>query len=556
MKFKFFISVLFLCLTLQLRAQISEVQFGRIDSLFLEWNRPMHPGGAIGIMQHDKIVFSKAYGLASMEYLVPNTPGTIFNTGSVSKQFTAMGIVLLQQQGKLSVDDDIRKYLPELPDFGEVITIRHMLHHTSGLRSLHAMLELAGWRGDDARTNEDLNRFMLNQRDLNFKPGDEYNYCNTGYMLMVNIIEKVSGEKFPAWMKLSIFEPLGMTNTYVEDNYSRIVANNATSYYQMDGGVFERAVEYWGYVGSGNMHSTTDDLLRWLRNFSDPQPGWEAHFKMMQTVDRLNNGEENNYAFGLVIGSYNGLESVGHGGSIGGFRANVITYPEKEISIAILTNFSSSSVAQQSSAVSRILLGETSEEEVTGTPAPVKSIKLSKRELAEFEGSYWNDQANSLRKIYLKDDTLRYFRSEHNESPIVPVSKSEFKMLKVPDDVSVVFEISAQGKSMVVTVGNAQPGIFNGFEPVLPTKEVLGSYTGEFYSPELETTYKIYLENDTLYSHHARLGDSKMKFIKKDILEGDWPLSMVKYQRNEDHLITGVLVSNGRVKNLWFRKTR
>jgi len=554
MRFKKLIPACILLIALQANAQISESQSLKIDSLFLEWNRPNHPGGTIGIMQNGKIAFSKAYGLASMEYLVPNTTGTIFNTASVSKQFTAMGIVVLHQQGKLSVDDDIRIYLPELPDFGETITIRHMLHHTSGLRSLHAMLELAGWRGDDSRTNEDLNRFMLNQRDLNFKPGDEYAYCNTGYMLMVNIIEKVTGEKFPAWMKYTVFEPLGMTNTYVEDNYSRIVANNATSYYQVEDNMFDRAVEYWGYVGSGNMHSTTDDLLRWLKNFQDPQEGWDAQFAMMQTVDPLNNGEENNYAFGVVIENFNGHGSVGHGGSIGGFRANIITYPDEELSIAILTNFSSAPSGQKLNAISKILLGESLEEEPVEVRDPVKTIKLSNKTLAAYEGSFRHDKENIARKIYLKNDTLRYYRSASSESPIVPVGKDEFQMLGVSVVVSVKFEIKGPDRNMIVTVGDGQPGIFNGFDPTEPSKEELESYTGEFYSPELETTYKIYLKNDTLSYHHARHGDFQMKILKKDVLEGEWPLSISKYKRDGTGQVTGIFVSNGRVKNLRFER--
>lgn len=556
MRLKNLIPACLLLIALQANAQISEGQFQKIDSLFLDWNRPNHPGGAIGIMQNGQTAFSKAYGLASLEYLVPNTPGTIFNTGSVSKQFTAMGIVVLNQQGKLSVDDDIRIYLPELPDFGETITIRHMLHHTSGLRSLHAMLGLAGWRSDDSRTNEDLNRFMLNQRDLNFKPGEEYMYCNTGYMLMVNIIEKVTGEKFPAWIKHTVFEPLGMTNTYVEDNYSRIVANNATSYYQVEANDFERAVEYWGYVGSGNMHSTTDDLLRWLRNFHDPQEGWEGYFTMMQTVDPLNNGEENNYAFGVGTGSFNGVRGVGHGGSIGGFRANIITFPDEELSVAILTNFSSAPTGQKLNAISKILLGEPVEEELVEVRDPLKTIKLSKKNLASYEGSYWNDKENVARKIYLKNDTLRYFRSANSETPIIPVGKDEFKMVDVSDVVTVKFTLNGSDRSMIVTVGNGNPGTFYGFDPTEPSKEELESYTGEFYSPELETAYRVYLQNDSLFYHHSRHGDRGMKVLKKDVLEADWPMSFTKYKRNEQGQVTGIRVSNDRVKNLWFEKQK
>ena len=159
---------------------------------------------------------------------------------------------------ELSLDDDVRKHLPELPAFGDTITIRHLIHHTSGMRSLHALLGMAGWRGDDSRTNEDLFRFMKNQKDLNFKPGEEHLYCNTGYMLMADIIEKITEEKFAIWMHDNVFEPLNMIHTYVEDDYSRVVPFNATSYYGSANRGFSRAVEYWGYVGSGNIHSTTN----------------------------------------------------------------------------------------------------------------------------------------------------------------------------------------------------------------------------------------------------------------------------------------------------------
>lgn len=557
MNFKKFIPLIALFITIQTSAQINESQYHQIDSLFIEWNKPNHPGGVIGVMKNGKTVFSKAYGLASLEYLAPNTTSTLFNTASVSKQFTAMGIVVLQQQGKLSVDDDIRKYLPELPDFGETITISHLLHHTSGLRSLHAMLGLAGWRGDDARTNEDLNRFVLNQRDLNFKPGDEYLYCNTGYMLMLNIIEKITGEKFSDWMKKSVFDPLGMINTYVEENYSRIVPNNATSYYNKQNNQFERAVEYWGYIGSGNMHSNTSDLLQWLTNFYDPQPNWEAHFKILQTLDKFNNGEDNNYAYGVVVGEYNGYKRVQHGGSIGGFRSYIGVYPEEELKIVVLTNFSSSSTGSKANQISDILLkkvnSNNTEKEVV---SKLKTIKLSNDQLKKYEASYWNDKNNYVRKIYLKDDTLRYFRTENNKSLLAPIGKNEFQMLGDGEDVKVKFEFEKNGeKTMTLTIDDKSPIQLKSFDPTT-SKGDLASYTGEFYSPELETTYVISVVDEKLFCHHSRHGDFPMKVLKKDVLEGQWPFNIAKFSRDENGVVTGIFVSNGRVRNLWFEKKK
>ncbi|MEM6633612.1 MAG: serine hydrolase domain-containing protein [Bacteroidota bacterium] len=551
-------STLFLCIlffSLQGFTQLSESQYQQIDSLFIEWNMPNHPGGTVGIMEKDRLVFSKAYGLASLEYLVPNSTSTLFNIASVSKQFTAMGIVRLHMEGKLSVDDDIRKYLTELPDFGETITIRHMLHHTSGLRSLHALLNLAGWREDDARTDEDLFRFMANQRELNFKPGEEYLYCNTGYIFMARIIEKVTKEDFPSWIKQEIFEPLGMTHTYVEDNYMRVVPQNATSYYGSASGGFDRAVEYWGYVGSGNMHSTTNDLLKWSQNFYNPQPGWKEAFDMLQTLDPFNNGEENTYAFGVTVSEVHGHTRVDHGGAIGGFRSFIGTYPEKELGIVVLSNFSSSGVGGKAYQIGEILMGK--EEEAIGNNLyeSLPTITLSNKELAAFEASYWNDASNYARKIYLRNDTLRYFRSENNESPLVPIGSNEFQMWGVNGDYKVKFEGGLDGgKTMVVIYENGAPIISEEFEPFSPSLEDLDDYRGEFYSPELETTYTIAIKDETLYCHHVRHGDFDMNVLKKDVIDVQYPIGIAKFERDKRGEIAGMRVSNGRVRDLWFEK--
>ncbi len=558
MNLKYLISLLVLIIALNANAQITEKQMNQIDSLFIDWNKPNHPGGAIGIMKNDKIVFSRAYGLASLEYLTPNSPETIFNIASVSKQFTAMGIVLLHIQGKLSIDDDIRKYLPELPDFGEKITIRQMLHHTSGLRSLHAMLGLAGWRADDSRTNEDLYRFMKMQRDLNFKPGSEFMYCNTGYMLMVKIIENITAEKFPDWMTQNVFEPLGMIHTYVEDQYNRVVRNNATSYHQLTNGNYQRAVEYWGYVGSGNMHSTTTDLLKWLNNFNAPQTHWEEPFKLMKTLDKLNDGSDNNYAFGLFINKHLGPDIIQHSGAIGGFRTYAGTFPDEKLSIAVLTNFSSSSSGSKANQIFGILLpklGADNSEPVKKNDS-FKTIELSNDELKKFESNYWNDKDNYARKIYLRNDTLRYSRSSANESSIVPIGNDEFQMLTTAADLKVTFETNGKQKSMYVSVNGGKPSVLYDFEARSITTKDLLSYTGTFYSPELETSYKIYLKEDTLFCHHARHGDFKMKVLKQDVLESEWPMAISKYKRDKEGQVIGIYVSNGRVRNLWFEKQK
>jgi CubicO group peptidase (beta-lactamase class C family) len=558
-----FIFAIFLCLSFSSPqvafAQLSRQETQKIDSLFVPWNRPDHPGGSVGIMKEGKVVFSKAYGLASLEYLVPNSPGTQFNIASVSKQFTGMGIVLLHIQGKLSLDDDVRKYLPELPDFGDTITIRHLLHHTSGMRSLHALLGLAGWREDDYRTNADLYRFMKNQRDLNFRPGEEYLYCNTGYMLMADIIEKVTGEKFAGWIQASIFEPLGMIHTYVEDDYARVVPNNATSYYGSYGKGFSRAVEFWGYVGSGNIHSTTEDLLKWMNDYYHPPAGWEDAFRTMQTRGILNNGDTLGYAFGIVLDKYREHRRLQHSGSIGGYNSSVQAFPDQALNIVVLSNFSSSDIGTKSAGIADILLGLEKENggNVMIRACDVTPVPLSAAEMEKYCGYYWNEKNRYSRKIHVKDDTLRYFRSESSESRLMPVAEDTFQMVDVPSEVKVRFENLQDGrKAMVVQAGDEDPVRLESYTPPVITKDLLAGYTGRYYSPELDTHYSLYLKGDSLLmGNHPRHGDFEISILREDDLEGkESPFSGIRVKRNKRGRILGLYVSNGRVRNLWFNK--
>jgi CubicO group peptidase (beta-lactamase class C family) len=547
------------CGTLGLHAQLPEEQVRRIDSLFVSWNTPNHPGGAVGIMKNHEVVYSKAFGLASLEYLVPNTPGTRFNIASVSKQFTAFGMVLLQLDGKLSLDDDVRKYLPELPDFGDTITIRHLIHHTSGMRSLHALLGLAGWRDDDSRTNEDLFRLMKNQKDLNFPPGSEHLYCNTGYMLMADIMEKVTGEKFPDWMKDHVFVPLGMVHTYVEDDYTRVVPANATSYRGNEESGFSREVEFWGYVGSGNIHSTDEDLLIWLSNYYDPGQDWAKAFQMMQTRGILNNGDTLNYAFGINVGEYKEHKQLQHGGSIGGYRSYVQAFPEEELGIVILTNFSSSDVGTKSNRITDLLLGIEPDQAPTGLirDSSIRTIPMSASVLETYAGHFWNDKDRYARKIYVKEDTLRYFRTESNESKLLPVGRDTFQMTDVQDVVMVSFTGSPDSpEEMMVAIGDQEPILFEAFTPPELNPALLHSYAGRYFGPELDTYYSLYVQGDSiLMGNHVRHGDFRIDILRRDDLEAALePFRTIRVKRDRRGRIEGLYVTNGRVRNLWFEK--
>ncbi|MDC6363603.1 MULTISPECIES: serine hydrolase domain-containing protein [Flavobacteriaceae] len=523
-------------------AQLPADKAAKIDSLFLEWNRPNHPGGSIAIMQGDKTVFSKAYGLASMEYLVPNSPSTQYNVASVSKQFSALGIVRLHLQGRLSIDDTIDNYIDQLPEFGQRITIRHMLHHTSGLRSLHALLALAGWRGDDYKTNADLNRIIVDQEELNFEPGAEYLYCNTGYMFLANIIEKVTGKTFVGYMQQEIFAPLGMENTYVEDQYNRVVPNNATSYNSTFSG-FNRAVEYWGYVGSGNMHTTAADLLKYLRNFYAPLPGWEKAFELMETMDPLNDGSHNQYAFGVNVDDFFGEKRISHGGSIGGFRSNVAVFPEKEISIVVLTNFSRSGPASKVSKIAEILLGDVT------LPISISAKKISKSKMKSYEGYYWDDVTLQEQKIEVSGDTL--FLGNGN-SKFIPVDIDRFEAIDRDNKTILTF----QKNTMTMLRNSGGPLIFKKYTPLKSNAKNAEEFIGTYYSPEIQTAYTVHFSDGKLYAHHIRHGKLYLDQKQEDLFTGEYPLSVLKFIRDGDRKIKGVRISNGRARNLWFLKQR
>ena len=554
LKTKYLIAFVLIFSVINSFGQISKEQIEKTDGLFASWNALNHPGGSVLISKNGRTIFSKAYGLASLEYNVPNTENTLFNIGSLSKQFTAMGIVLLEEQNKLSFDDDIKKNIPELAAYDKVITIRHLLHHTSGVRDLHGLLGLAGWRPADLETNEHVYRVFENQKDLNFNPGDEFSYSNTGYIFLAKIIENVSGVGFEQWMKQNIFEPLGMKNTYVEAQPDRVVANNATSYYLRD--EFKRAIEYWGYFGAGNMHSTTEDQNIWLQNFSTPKKGWESAFKKLVLTTPLNNGFDTNYGFGVRIENYEGKKVIQHGGSVGGFRAITRVFPEEQLNIVMLTNYSRSSIGSKTNKISDIFLSKSKDTPTKKTaqkPQLPDFVKLSNKKLKQFEGVYWSDSEKSGRKIYVKNDTLRYSSSAKNEWALVPTNEHTFIMMH--PSIKPVVTFDSKTHQMTIKIGDNFPGIFSFLQSNIDkNRNDLDVFVGYYYSPELKTSYSIFKEGADIYIEHARHGKMKLKQLYNTIFSTGGPIGIVEVKKDENDNVLGLTMSNGRTRNVWFKK--
>ena len=549
---------IFLCainfLSLNVNAQIGAGELANIDSLFLQWDNENSPGAAIGIVQDGKLIYTKGYGMANLEYKIPITPTTIFDIASISKQFTGFAISILLEQEKILFEDDIRQYIPELHDFGHTITINHLIHHTSGLRDWPGTLSLAGLRMDDVVSFDRILTMAFNQKELNFKPGSEYSYSNTGYNLLAELVQRVTGESFRKWTDINIFQPLEMTDTHFHDDHTEIVENKAYGYFIGDDGKFHADPNSLTALGSSSLYTTIYDLAKWVKNIDNPIVGGKSVIDLMFQQGILNNGDQISYAFGLTINKYRGLKRIQHSGGWASFSTYLVYFPEPHFSIIVLFNTPANSFGIAHD-IADIYLEEYYMDSEIIQNETNKYKKPNVKQLERFTDNYWNEAGSYSRKIYLKNDTLMYFRGEGNENSLVPISNNEFQMLNVGVDLKVKFENKDNIKTMIVTIDDGDPIVSEAYDPASYSTSELMEFVGTFYSDELSTSYIFELQDDQLVAKHARLSNIYIKPIKKDMFSGDqWFFRNIKYERDENNQIIGMEVSNGRVRNLWFKK--
>jgi len=378
-----------------------------IDGVFAAFTAAS-PGCAVGLYQDGSIAYARGYGMASLEHDAPITPKTVFYVGSISKQFTAMAAALAMQQGKLAYEDPIRKYLPELPVYADTIKISHLLHHTSGLRDYNTLLAIAGRRDEDAWNNTIVLKMTARQKALNFEPGAEYLYSNTGYTLLATIVERATDTPFAEFADANIFRPLGMASTHYHVDAKRLVKDRALGYggrdgrWTLDTPINERA-------GAGGVYTTVEDLQKWDENFYTGRVGGAEVLKRLQTRGALNGGTTLSYAWGLEIGEYRGLPIVEHSGALGGYRADIIRFPGQHTSIAVLCNLASA----VPSALARRVADTTLASRFTAPTAPVVGgviggvpghlpDPLPPDRLREYAGRYYSDELETTFEIAVK----------------------------------------------------------------------------------------------------------------------------------------------------------
>ncbi|MBN1224976.1 MAG: serine hydrolase [Candidatus Aminicenantes bacterium] len=374
----------------------------KVDAMFEQWNREDSPGAAFGIFKDGRIIYARGYGIANLEYSLPWTPQTVSRTGSISKQFIAMCIAILIEQGKLSIEDNIQKFLPQWPDYGDPVKIKHLLYHTSGIREYLTLVELLGKPEGSGYvyTPRELVDILSSQKKLNFKSGEMYSYSNSGYFLLSEIISRLSGMKTSAFTKKYIFDPLGMKNTHFHDNPNMIVKNRAYGYAQEKNGGYRLNILRLEVIGDLGLFTTVEDFLKWDQNFYKNKlgEGTQDLIKTMLTMGKLNNGEEISYAFGLRTENYRGLRTISHGGSAVGYQAFYLQFPDQRFSIVILSNLNTFSPGLIARNIADLYLADQfseppdSRQRKHSSKQKPKPISLSSSQLKEYAGKYYSDE--------------------------------------------------------------------------------------------------------------------------------------------------------------------
>jgi CubicO group peptidase (beta-lactamase class C family) len=417
-----------------------------VDEVFADFAKPDSPGCSLAVARDGRLLYAKSYGMANLELDVPLSPSSVFDIGSTSKQFTAASILLLEKQGKLAVNDDIHKYIPELPDYGKKITILNLLNHTSGLRDYLVLFELAGENVDSVTTDDEALALIARQKALNFDPGSEWLYSNTGYFLLSVIVKRTSGKSLRDFAAENIFQPLDMTHTQYRDTHTSLILNRALAYDPIEKGPgYTLDVSYFEQTGDGAVHTTAGDLLKWDENFYSGKVGGADFLAEMQQTGTLSSGKHFGYAKGLSISTYRGLRTVRHGGSWGGYRAELLRFPDQHFSVVCLCNRSDGNPSRHANQVADIYLRSVMKEK-----APKKDddddedrkrrpeISVSSAELASFAGDYSSDELGVTYRLTVANGKLTVSSilaagiprsNDLSDKQIIPVAKDDFELI-------------------------------------------------------------------------------------------------------------------------------
>lgn len=548
--FKWLTASVILCIiTASVRSQsIPDSISKKIDGLFSAWNNHT-PGCAVGIVKDDTLIFAKGYGMANLEYAVPITQQTIFHMASVSKQFAAYSIVLLASQGRLKLEDDVRKYLPWFPDLQEKITIRHILNHTSGIRDQWQLLAIAGTRLDDVITQEHIIKILSRQQALNFPTGEKYYYSNSGYTMAAEIVKSVTGKTLRQFADSAIFKPLGMTNTHFHDDYTEVVKNRAYSYQRKNLISFSNSILSYSTAGATSLFTNIEDLSKWVVNFYQPVSGTGSDINLLVKNGILNNGTEIDYALGILSNTYKGNRQYSHSGGDAGYRTYLTVFPELKMGFMVFSNLPEINVYEKAYQLADLFIRDTTAASPNPGVDSARAVLKDTTHIKKMTGDYVSDEG-ALFSFTIKNSKL-YWQRYGNSDLLYPVGKDSFAVVNAPD---VRFSFVRKGNQHIAH--QYWPGAERILEQAATNTDIRpDAYTGLYHSPELDCKYGITLENGELVLTNNKYPNSKIKRVGNDHLFTDlWWMRHLKIITDSNNTVTGFEVNDGRVMHLRFNK--
>jgi CubicO group peptidase (beta-lactamase class C family) len=507
-----------------------------VDQIFTNFT-PATPGCSVGADVKGEAVVRAAYGMADLEHDVPFAVDTISSPGSVAKQFTAAAVLLLERDGKLRLDDPVRKYLPELGPSASAVTIRQMLNHTAGLRDWGYLTAMAGIpRGRYGATLDTVLDILSRQHALDFTPGTRWSYSNSGYTLAAIIVSRVSGVSFPAFTKQRIFDPLGMTNTSFREDWTQIVKQRADGYIRR-GNEFARQMSTENVYGNGGLLTTVDDLLKWNRNFDRPIAGDLSLMEALQTRARFTDGGTHEYALGLYVDTYQGVREVDHSGGGLGYSGHLGRYPDQQVSVAVMCNLEGANVTGMAKAVARLFL--------TGlrpAPEPASTHTLTDREASRLIGLYRSTEPVNVLTIQFVEGHLRV----PDVANLVPQSSTRF----VTND---LFTYEFDGRGGLRTTDEFGRVIaYQHVEPAHPSAADLRAFAGRYSSDEVNTTLELLVDDGALVIRRRPDWNIRLTPVSADVFRGD--LGWITFERDRSGRIVRMNVSQDRMWRLPFER--
>lgn len=537
-------------------AQLNAVTRARVDSLFAEFDQPTTPGCALLVRHKGVTAYSRGYGLASLELGVPNSPATVMDVGSMSKQFTAAAVLLLERQGKLSLHDDVRKWVPELPRLGHRVTLRDLLHHTSGWRDYTDILLIDGVREEAVATAADALRALGRQRALNFDPGTDFAYSNTGYFLLGQVVERVSGQSMRHFLREQIFRPLGMTHSDVFDDHRRVFPRRASSYAPVTTNEWNLISANWEQTGDGAIQTSVDDLALWDANLENPKSGWRPLVDSLQKPGRLKDGTPITYAGGLFVERVRGVRRLRHNGAWAGYRAAGLRYPDLATSIYLTCNAGNALASMLAERVAEVVLGDA-----MGPPDRVRlqdSVRVATLatapELQQLLGTWRDPLLGGVLVIEARGDTLVTGS---------PLGRGRRALGRFADGTLVSYPVVDdaarwQWDSALNRIAVTLPvGTRSTFERGAPAPKLerlaLFEYVGRFAAPDVGRGVIITVARDTLFAGFEGGRSEPLRAVAADLFIGG-PLPATRFIRDRRGRVMAVELTSRGVRALRFHR--